>query len=144
VKLCVMIVALLTLTSACATSPSGAARTPVPHALGGVEGTWAGTITGPDMASAAGVAEAPARLTITEDERWTLTSSGGAVAAGVARRAGDKVVLEGTMTAGDPMAVGRTVSFVLKPRGANALYGDGQTFYLGHRIDAGISLRKTS
>lgn len=52
------------------------------------------------------------------------------------------LVLDGTVTAGDPMAVGRTLSFVLQPRGANALFGDGESFYLSHRIDSAILLRR--
>jgi hypothetical protein len=96
------------------------------------------------MASAQGVVEAPARLVVTEDGHWTLTSSGGAAASGVARPEGNGLTLNGTMTSGDPMTVGRSVWFVLKPRGPNALYGDGQAFYLGHRIDTGISLRRQS
>jgi hypothetical protein len=134
-----MIAALLLLPSACAFSPSGAARR---MAVSPLQGTWAGTITGPELASASGIAEAPARLTIGEDGRWTLSSSGGAVATGVVGRSGDNVLLEGTMIAGDPMTVGRDVSFTLKPRGPNALFGRAETFYLGHRVDTGIALRR--
>jgi hypothetical protein len=141
-KRCVMIVALLMLGPACATSPSGAARTPAASGLVPGIGTWAGTMASLDMATASGTADAPARVTIMADGRFTLTSSGGTVVAGVARRAGNSLVLDGTVTAGDPMAVGRAVSFVLEPRGPNALFGDGQTFHLGHRIDTGIALRR--
>jgi hypothetical protein len=129
--------------SGCATSPSGAARTPAgdPTSLAG---TWSGWLTGPDMATAAGTLDAPARLTIAVDGTWTLTSSGGTVASGVSRRVRDTLVLDGTMTAGDPMGVGRAVSYVFKPRAQDALYGEGQTFFLGHRIDTGVSLRRIS
>jgi hypothetical protein len=134
-----IIAALSLLATACAFSPSGAARG---TAVSPLQGSWTGTITGPALASASGIAEAPARLTITEDGRWTLTSSGGAVASGVVGRARDSVLLEGTMIAGDPMTVGRDVSFTLKPRGPNALFGRAETFYLGHRVDTGIVLRR--
>lgn len=140
---CVKIVALLVLLSACA-SPSGAARTFIDPAPAPLPGTWVGSMWGPDMATALGNNEAPARLTLAEDGRWTLTSSGGTVATDGARHRGTSLVLDGTVTAGDPMAVGRSVSFVLRPRGPGAMYGDGQSFYLGHRIDAGIALRRVS
>jgi hypothetical protein len=138
-RICATVVGSLTILSACAMSPSGASRRTT---LSPLQGTWEGTMTSPDMATASGVAEAPARLTIIDDGSWTLTSSGGAVATGFAGRTGDSVVLEGTMTSGDPMAVGREVSFALKPRGPNALFGRGETFHLGHRIETGIALRR--
>ena len=138
----VMIVALFALLSACATSPSGASRSAAPASPGETPGgTWVGTISGLDMATASGLAEAPARLTLDRDGSWTLTSSGGFAATGAVRRAGAGLLLDGTVTSGDPMTVGRTVSFVLKPRGPGALYGDAETFFQGHRIDAGIGLR---
>jgi len=132
-------IVVLFLVTGCATAPSGAARTPSASDIGPFAGNWAGTIMSHDMASALGLVEAPARLTLVEDGRFTLTSSGGSVATGVARRTNRGLVLDGQVIAGDPMTVGRNVSFVLTPRG-NALYGDGETFYLGHRIDSGILL----
>lgn len=139
-RIALVIVAALVI--GCATS-SGAARTPAGDPTS-FSGTWTGWLTGPDMATAAGTLDAPARLTIDADGTWTLTSSGGTVASGVSRRVRDTLVLDGTMTAGDPMGVGRSVFYVLKPRGPAALYGDGQAFFLGHRIDTGVSLRKVS
>jgi len=141
VKTIFALVIAVTLASGCATAPSGAARASDPATL---TGTWNGSFSGSEMATAVGPTDAPARLTITQDGRWTLTSSGGTVATGVSHRVGNKLVLDGTMTAGDPMGVGRAVSYVLQPRGASAMFGDGQTFFLGHRIDAGVSLRKVS
>ena len=132
-------IVVLFLVTGCATAPSGAAPTPSATDIAPFTGLWAGTIMSHDMASASGLVEAPARLTLTQDGRFTLTSSGGTVATGVARRTAKGLVLDGQVTAGDPMTVGRNVSFVLTPRG-NALYGDGETFYLGHRIDSGILL----
>ena len=133
-------IAVLVLTSGCATAPSGAARMAAASDLASVSGQWLGTIIGRDMASALGPVEAPARLTLTADGQWTLTSSGGAVATGVARRTAHGIVLDGRMIAGDPMTVGRQPSFVLKPRGADALFGKGESFYLGHRVDGEILL----
>jgi hypothetical protein len=107
-----------------------------PPDLGPFSGHWGGTIMSRDMSSALGRIEAPARLTLAADGHWTLTSTGGTVATGVARRdAKGSIVAEGRVTAGDPMTVGREVSFVLKPRGTDALYGEGQSFFLGLRID---------
>jgi hypothetical protein len=143
VKTRMTLAVVLIFLSGCAMSPSGAART-VPDAgpvAATFAGTWTGTIMSQEMASAAGLVEAPARLTLAEDGRWTLTSTGLA-ASGAARRTPRGLVLDGTVTSGDPMAVGRNLSFVLEPRGAGALFGDGETFYLGHRIDSAILLRR--
>lgn len=140
----IMIAAALIFLSACTLAPSGVDRSPAAFDPATIEGTWAGTITSHEMVSAHGIVEAPARLTITPDGRFTLTSSGGSVATGSARPTGKGVLLEGRMTAGDPMAVGREVSFLLKPRGSTALFGEGQSFYLGHRIDSEILLRRQS
>lgn len=128
------VLAVLLLVSSCATSPSGAARAPEP-----LSGRWIGAFTSHEMVSALGMVEAPARLTLTGDGRWTLTSSGGTVISGVTRPTDKGLVLDGRVTAGDPMAVGREVSFDLRPR-RGALFGEGQTFYLGHRIDTGLLL----
>lgn len=138
-----LVVAVLLLLTSCATSPSGAARTPVTLDRAPISGAWVGTLTSHEMVSAQGLAESPARLTIAEDGRWALTSSGGAVASGTARQTAKGIVLEGRMVAGDPMAVGREVSFELRPGRGNALYGKGQTFYLGHRVDTEILLRRS-
>jgi hypothetical protein len=109
----VLVAGLVALLGGCATSPAGAERAQAPQSL---SGTWSGTLSGPDMATAAGVLESPARLTIGDDGRWTLTSSGGAVARGTSRRVADTLLLD----------------------------GEGQTFFLGHRIDAGMSLGRVS
>jgi hypothetical protein len=95
------------------------------------------------MVSALGLIEAPARVTLAEDGHWTLTSSGGTVASGVARPTARGLVLEGRVTAGDPMTVGRELSFDLRPRGGHALFGEGQMFYLGHRIDTQVLLGRS-
>jgi hypothetical protein len=143
VKSLLTVVAVLLLLSSCATAPSGAARTPLTSDVKPLSGQWAGVFTSHEMVSALGMVEAPARLTLTDDGRFTLTSSGGTVASGVARPTARGLVLEGRLTVGDPMAVGREVSFDLRPRGANALFGEGQFFYLGHRVDTEILLRRS-
>ena len=137
-------IAVLVLMSGCATAPSGASRTPSPLDLQPFSGQWSGTIMSRDMGSAQGRIEAPARLTLAGDGRWTLTSSGGTVATGVARRTARGLVMDGKVTAGDPMTVGRALSFVFTPRGANALYGEGESFFLGSRVDSEILLRRQS
>lgn len=117
-------IAVLVLMSGCATAPSGASRTPSPLDVRPFSGHWNGTIMSREMGSALGRIEAPARLTLAEDGRWTLTSSGGTVAAGVARRTVRGLVLDGNVNAGDPMTVGRALSFVFAPRvGQRALRG---------------------
>jgi hypothetical protein len=121
----------------CRTSPSLGP----PPAVVPLSGSWAGTITGRAMASAGGIIETPARLTLHPDGRWTL-GAGNAIASGAARRRGHGVVLEGVMTAGDPMAVGRAVSFFVGPPESHVLYGRGQIFHLGHRVDVAIMLRR--
>ena len=136
------VVTVLLLLSSCAT-PSGSGRIQTAFDPAPVSGHWVGTFTSHEMVSALGLVEAPARLTIAEDGRWTLTSSGGAVASGTAHRTAKGLVLEGRMTAGDPMTVGRAVSFDLRPRRGDALYGEGQAFYLGHRVDTEILLRRS-
>jgi len=137
-------IAVLLLMSGCATAPSGASRTPSPLDLRPFSGHWSGTIMSRDMGSSQGRIEAPARLTLAEDGHWTLTSSGGTVATGVARRTARGLVMDGTVTAGDPMTVGRALSFVFTPRGDSALYGEGESFFLGSRVDSEILLRRQS
>jgi hypothetical protein len=137
-------IAVLVVMSGCATAPSGASRTPSALDLQPFAGHWAGTIMSREMGSALGRIEAPARLTLAEDGQWTLTSSGGTVATGIARRTARGVVMDGKVTAGDPMTVGRELSFVFTPRGPNALYGDGESFFLGSRVDSEILLRRES
>jgi hypothetical protein len=136
------LVVVLIFLSGCAMSPSGAARTDFAGDVGPLAGQWTGAIISNEMVSALGLVEAPARLTLGADGRWTMTSTG-MVANGVARRTPGGLVLDGTVTSGDPMTVGRQLSFVMKPRGANAMFGDGESFYLGHRIDSGILLRRS-
>ena len=135
-------IVVLFLAAGCSTMPSGAARTPSAPDLTSVSGSWSGTIMSHEMASALGLVEASARLTLTDDGRFTLASSGGTVATGVARPTARGVVLEGRVTAGDPMTVGREISLTLTPSKGNALYGRAQTFYLGHRVDSQILLRR--
>ena len=137
-------IAVLVLMSGCATAPSGASRTPSALDLQPFAGRWEGTIMSRDMGSAQGRIEAPARLTLAEDGRWTLTSSGGTVATGVARRTARGLVMDGKVTAGDPMTVGRELSFVVAPRGSNALNGEGESFFLGSRVEGEILLRRPS
>ena len=90
--------------------------------------------------SSEGPTSAPARFILGEDGKWTLTCSG--VAAGTARRIGQRLVLEGKMTEGDSIAVGRTVSLILRLQGGDFLYGYGDSFLAGARTGGGISLRK--
>jgi hypothetical protein len=105
-------------------------------------GTWTGTMTasGGSSSSEGGPVSAPARFTLAEDGKWTLSCSG--VASGVARRIGPRLILDGKLTEGDAMAVGRTVSLILKLQGTDVLYGYGDSFIAGARTGGGISLRK--
>ena len=103
-------------------------------------GTWAGTMTATSSSSESGPSSAPARFILGEDGKWTLTCEG--VASGTARRVGQRLVLEGKMTAGDAMLVGRTVSLILRLQGGDFLYGYGDSFLAGARTGGGISLRK--
>jgi len=105
-------------------------------------GTWAGTMTasGGSGSAEGGPVSAPARFTLAEDGKWTLSCSG--TASGTARRIGQRLILEGKMTEGDPMSVGRTVSLIMKLQGADFLYGYGDSFIAGARTGGGISLRK--
>jgi len=103
-------------------------------------GTWAGTMTASSSSSESGPSSAPARFVLGEDGRWTLTCEG--AASGTARRIGQRLVLEGKMTEGDSMLVGRTVSLILRLQGGDFLYGYGDSFFAGARTGGGISLRK--
>jgi hypothetical protein len=89
-----------------------------------------------------GPTSAPARFVLNEDGKWTLTCQG--VAVGTARRVGQRLVLEGKMTEGDAMAVGRAVSLILRLQGGDVLYGYGDSFIAGARTGGGISLRKAA
>lgn len=106
-------------------------------------GTWTGTMTATSSSgSESGPTTAAARFVLGEDGKWTLTCSG--VASGTARRIGQRLMLEGKMTEGDAMAVGRTVSLILKLQGADTMYGYGDSFIAGARNGGGISLRKAA
>jgi len=135
-------IAVLLLVSGCATARGGSTEMASPGDLSPFSGTWTGTIMSREMGSALGRIEAPARLTLAPDGHWTLTSSAGAVATGVARRTARGIVADGRVTGGDPMTVGRGISFVLTPRGGDALYANGEGFFLGMRIDDEILLRR--
>jgi hypothetical protein len=111
-----------------------------PEDLRSFAGTWAGTMTASGASSESGPTSAPARFVLGEDGKWTLTCEG--VASGTARRIGQRLVLEGKMTEGDSMAVGRTVSLILRLQGGDFLYGYGDSFLAGARTGGGISLRK--
>jgi len=139
VKSWLTVAAVLLLVSSCATSPSGAGRTTALDSRP-ASGHWVGTFTSREMVSALGLMEAPVRLAIGDDGRWTLASSQGTVASGSTRRTAKSLRLEGRVTAGDPMTVGRELSFDLRPR-RGGLFGEGQTFYLGHRVDTEVLLR---
>jgi hypothetical protein len=135
-------IAVLVLGAGCATARGGSEAMASPGDLSPFSGQWSGTIMGRDMGSSQGRLEAPARLTLAADGHWTLTSSGGAVATGVAHRTARGIVANGRVTGGDPMTVGREVSFVLSPRGDGALYANGEGFFLGMRVDDEILLRR--
>jgi hypothetical protein len=139
-----LMIPVLFLVAGCATMPSGASRTPSASDFASFSGHWTGTIMSHEMGSAAGLVEAPARLTITDDGRFTLTSSGGTVVTGVAHPNAKGVVLDGRVTAGDPMTVGRAMSFTFTPGRAGAIYGGGESFYLGHRVGSQFLLRRQS
>jgi hypothetical protein len=113
-----------------------------PEDLRPFAGTWVGTMTASSTTSETGPASAPARFVLSEDGKWTLTCEGSA--SGVARRVGQRLVLEGKMTQGDAMLVGRTVSLILRLQGGDFLYGYGDSFLAGARTGGGISLRKGS
>ena len=134
-------VIVLILTTGCATMPSGASRTPPALDLASMSGNWTGTIMSHEMGSAGGLVEAPARLTVTGDGRFTLTSSGTTVN-GLAVRTARGIVLDGRVTAGDPMTVGRVMFFTFAPGRVDAIYGGGESFYLGHRVGSQILLRR--
>ena len=112
-----------------------------PDDLGPFAGTWTGTMTASSSASESGPSSAPARFVLAADGKWTLTCEG--VAVGVARRIGQRVVLEGKVTEGDAMSVGRTVSLILRLQGSDVLFGYGDSFLSGARTGGGISLRKS-
>ena len=134
----VVVIGLLSALSASAT-PRSAAQPP--EDLRPFAGAWTGTMTASAAASSGEASSsAPAQFTLSEDGRWTLTCSG--TASGTARRVGSRLILEGKMTVGDPMSVGRTVSLILKLQGSDFLYGYGDSFFSGNRIGAGIALRK--
>lgn len=102
-------------------------------------GTWTGTMTA-SGGSESGPTSAPARFVLSEDGKWTLTCEG--AASGTARRVGQRLILEGKMTEGDSMLVGRAVSLILRLQGSDFLYGYGDSFLASARTGGGVSLRK--
>jgi hypothetical protein len=120
---------------------SSTAPRPRASTFSAISGTWSGTIAGRELAAAAGPVETSAWLTIDDDGRWALRA-GAAVASGTARLTSGAIVLDGRMQGGDPVLVGRAVSVVVEPRGPASLYGRGQLFHLGQRVDVVITLRR--
>jgi hypothetical protein len=112
-----------------------------PEDLRPFAGTWTGTMTASSSNSESGPSSAPARFVLGEDGKWTLSCEG--VASGQARRVGQRLILEGKMTEGDAMAVGRTVSLILRLQGRDIMFGYGDSFLAGARTGGGISLRKS-
>ena len=135
-------VLVLILVSGCATA-SGASRTPSALDLASLSGDWTGTIMSHEMGSAGGLVEAPARLTVAGDGRFTLISTGVTVN-GLAVQTAGGIVLDGWVTAGDPMTVGRVMFFTFTPGSVDATYGGGESFYLGHRVGSQILLQRQS
>ena len=111
-----------------------------PDELRPFAGTWTGTMTASGSSAETGPTSAPARFVLAEDGKWTLTCEG--VGIGTARRVGQRLVLEGKITEGDAMSVGRTVSLILRLQGNDVLFGYGDSFLAGARSGGGISLRK--
>lgn len=131
-----VVIGLLAVMSAFATG----ALAQSPDDLRPFAGTWIGTMTASGSSSESGPSSAPARFVLAEDGKWTLTCEGSA--SGMARRVGQRLVLEGKMTEGDAMLVGRTVSLILRLQGGDFLYGYGDSFLAGAKTGGGISLRK--
>ena len=115
-----------------------------PNDLGPFVGLWTGTMTATSGSSSSetGPTSAPARFVLEADGKWTLTCSG--VATGTARRIGPRLSLEGKMTEGEAMVIGRTISLTLKLQGNDFLFGYGDSFIAGARAGGGISLRRAS
>jgi hypothetical protein len=132
-----VVIGLVAVLSAFATTGAPAQS---PDDLKPFTGTWTGTMTATSSSTDSGPSSAPARFILGEDGKWTLTCEG--VATGTARRIGQRLVLEGKMTEGDSMAVGRSVSLILRLQGGDFLYGYGDSFLAGARTGGGISLRK--
>jgi hypothetical protein len=132
-----VVLGILAMVSAFATM---GALAQAPDDLRPFAGTWTGTMTATSSTSESGPTSAPARFVLGEDGKWTLTCEG--VANGTARRVGQRLMLEGKMTEGDAMAVGRSVSLILRLQGGDVLYGYGDSFIAGARTGGGISLRK--
>ena len=132
-----VVIGLVAMLSALATTGALAQS---PDDLRPFAGTWTGTMTA-SGGSESGPISAPARFTLGEDGKWTLTCQG--VASGIARRVGQRLVLEGKITEGDAMAVGRVVSLILRLQGGDVLFGYGDSFIAGARTGGGISLRKS-
>ena len=132
-----VVIGLVAMLSALATTGALAQS---PDDLRPFAGTWTGTMTA-SGGSESGPISATARFTLGEDGKWTLTCQG--VASGIARRVGQRLVLEGKITEGDAMAVGRVVSLILRLQGGDVLFGYGDSFIAGARTGGGISLRKS-
>src|SRR5262245_7402212 len=132
-----VVIGLVAVLSAFATG----ALAQAPDDLRPFAGTWTGTMTATGSSTEGGPTSAPARFVLGEDGKWTRSCQG--VATGMARRVGQRLVLEGKMTEGDAMAVGRTVSLILRLQGADILFGYGDSFIAGARTGGGISLRKS-
>ena len=121
-------------------SPAASIPSPPDPAVAGV---WHGAVTSRDFATAMGTVDGSAILTLEPDGRWTLVERypGAEVrSSGTARMVGSQLVLDGRIDRGP--SAGARVTQVVRLNHGNRLSGHGETFFLGHRVDDSLDLRR--
>jgi hypothetical protein len=108
-----------------------------------VTGVWQGTVTSRDFATALGTVDGTAILTLEPDGRWTLIERypGSEIrSSGTARMVGSRLILDGHIDRGS--GAGARVTHVVRFNHANRLSGQGETFFLGHRVGDSLDVRR--
>ncbi len=108
-------------------------------------GAWRGVATGREMATTSGLVMEPLALSIDENGRYTLVhrqGTGEIRSEGDVRVSGNRLTLEGRIVAPSSLA-GAPVRHEIW-RTERGLFGDADTFFLGHRVRADLLLDQTA
>jgi hypothetical protein len=106
---------------------------------------WRGVATGREMATTSGVNTEPVSLSIDENGHFTLIhrqGTGEIRSEGDVRVSGNRLILDGRILAPSSLA-GAPVRHEIW-RTDRGMFGDVDTFFLGHRVRADLFLQRTT
>jgi hypothetical protein len=106
---------------------------------------WQGVATGREMATTAGVMTEPLALSIDENGHFTLIhrqGTGEIRSEGDVTVSGNRLILDGHIVAPSSLA-GAPVRHEIR-RTERGMFGDVDTFFLGHRVRADLLLERTT